>query len=954
VKYPEPGGELGGFRILSELGRGSFGRVYLAEQLELGGRRVALKVAPALGEEPECLARLQHTHIVPIFSVHDDIITKMRIICMPYYGGANLAQILSRCGVDRANQATGKSLLDALDEAPGDARCFAWSKQATRELRGSRVEGLVPLEAREGESSGGGVNGGASHRGSARVEGVTSSERASRVRSALGRYFARFGQRAGASSFIEPGRDGACEIPPARLGAAARQPAREFLARNSYVRCCAWIIARLAEALEHAHGRGLLHRDLKPSNILIAGDGMPMLLDFNLSVQIRDEGEELGPARLGGTLPYMSPEHLDAFDPEGTTPAADVDERSDVYSLGLILYEMLAGVLPFSDQALGGRVSATIRQMIQERLSGAPGVRRYNAAVPRSLESIVGRCLQADPAGRYQSAGELAEDLRCFLDDRPLRTAADPSVLERVARWSRRHPRWTSGGGVGAAALVVLGVVATGSLILAGALAVARAREARAGFLDSFERAQVELNTLGQDEGRAALGIARAVSVLETYGVATGVATDWLRRPLVRHLPPAEQEAMRREMSELIQLMARARVLRAKRGEPRVYRAALEQAVAWLDRAVLFDPEPGPALHLERSMYLAELGREAAAAESWERAGRMRAETARDFYLVGTMQAASGRYAEAAASLERAIALEPRRFWARFVQGMCHLELEEYGLAAGDFGVCTSLRPDFAWAHANRGLALARAGRHEEARHAYDVAIGLEPDLREARYNRALLLLELGDARGALADLAVMGRGGAATAGQLAAEAEAYRLLGEVARAEELLEGALARDSENAELLLVRGLCRLGRDAAGARADFEAVLAKDARNVRAWVGLARVVRERDAGSALEALGRAISLDPEHDEAWQLRALLRARAGDLAALGDIDRLLARPKRWNVYNAACAYALLGERGHREYLDRARECLGRAIGAGVMEATARADADLRVLYAEGSGEE
>ncbi len=96
--FPRIGDGIGGFRLVSELGRGAFGRVYLAEESGLGNRLVALKVSLPEGEEPRLLARLQHTHIMPIHSVHDDPESGFRLMCMPYFGGANLAQVLDATG----------------------------------------------------------------------------------------------------------------------------------------------------------------------------------------------------------------------------------------------------------------------------------------------------------------------------------------------------------------------------------------------------------------------------------------------------------------------------------------------------------------------------------------------------------------------------------------------------------------------------------------------------------------------------------------------------------------------------------------------------------------------------------------------------------------------------------------------------------------------------------------
>ena len=115
-EFPQPGNELAGFRIIFELGRGAFARVYLAEEISLGQRLVAIKVSRPDGNEPQALARLQHTHIVPVYSVHHDPVSGLRILCMPYFGGANLAQVLEAAGGFLTAQHAGRSLVEALDQ----------------------------------------------------------------------------------------------------------------------------------------------------------------------------------------------------------------------------------------------------------------------------------------------------------------------------------------------------------------------------------------------------------------------------------------------------------------------------------------------------------------------------------------------------------------------------------------------------------------------------------------------------------------------------------------------------------------------------------------------------------------------------------------------------------------------------------------------------------------------
>ena len=114
ISFPQIGDGIAGFRLLSELGRGAFGRVFLAEESLLANRLVALKITKPEGDEPHLLARLQHTHIVPIHSVHDDPITGLRVMCMPYFGGANLAQVLEAAQAQRSETAK-RSLIKALD-----------------------------------------------------------------------------------------------------------------------------------------------------------------------------------------------------------------------------------------------------------------------------------------------------------------------------------------------------------------------------------------------------------------------------------------------------------------------------------------------------------------------------------------------------------------------------------------------------------------------------------------------------------------------------------------------------------------------------------------------------------------------------------------------------------------------------------------------------------------------
>ena len=167
-----------------------------------------------------------------------------------------------------------------------------------------------------------------------------------------------------------------------------------------------WIGARLAEALAHAHSQGVIHRDVKPANILVNQYGRPFLADFNIALdsQARDD-------RFGGTLAYMAPEHLEGI--EAGTPEAQqaVDARSDIYSLGLVLFQFLVGRLPFT--AVPGRVGndSALAATIRERRSEAPSARLARPETPDVMDRLLRRAFDPDPQRRFPTAAALMHAL---------------------------------------------------------------------------------------------------------------------------------------------------------------------------------------------------------------------------------------------------------------------------------------------------------------------------------------------------------------------------------------------------------------------------------------------------------------------------------------------------------------------------------------------------------------
>jgi serine/threonine protein kinase len=338
---PQPGEVIGDFQILRTLGAGGFATVYLARQMSLG-RQVALKVSANRGVEAQTLARLEHDHIVHVFSEFVDPQRNLRVLAMQYVAGTTLERILrvlARC------------------------RPATWSGQAVLEAIDTLCPETGPLDS-----------------------------------------------------------------------AALRE--REALAGRDYVEAVCWIGARMAEALAHAHAQGVLHRDVKPANILFNRQGRPMLADFNVAT---NPSLEAGSAEtLGGTLSYMPPEHLDALNPATATAASAVDQRSDLYSLGVVLYQLLAGRLPFDPAPDSGPIWQILLDLAQQRREHPASAPDDAVACPPVLKRVLRKCLDPDREQRFQTATELARALEGCVEWRRIEQAMPPAGS--LTRLTQRHP----------------------------------------------------------------------------------------------------------------------------------------------------------------------------------------------------------------------------------------------------------------------------------------------------------------------------------------------------------------------------------------------------------------------------------------------------------------------------------------------------------------------------------
>lgn len=399
---------LGDFRILREIGHGGMGIVYEAEQESLG-RRVALKILPKkmlldakqkrrFEREAKAAARLHHTNIVPVFGVFEH--EGMPYYVMQYIQGQGLDQVLDEL---KRLQPAGSTIGFPSSEKPAadrptkeaPAARMAHSLLTGEFVPGQNVDSGAPIESEPASSDPG------------------SPARSSASFSLSGSSVALPGQ----STNTRRGRRG----------------------NQNYWQSVAHIGVQVATALEYAHQQGIVHRDIKPSNLLLDTHAVVWVTDFGLA-KADDQQNLTHTGDILGTLRYMPPE---AF--EGKT-----DARSDVYSLGLTLYEMLV-----LSPAYGERDKHRLIKRVTTE--DAPRLERLNPSIPRDLVTIIHKAMDRESGARYATAGDLAADLQRFIDDEPI-LARRVSTSERLTRWAR-HNRGVAASLAVTALVVMIGLV---------------------------------------------------------------------------------------------------------------------------------------------------------------------------------------------------------------------------------------------------------------------------------------------------------------------------------------------------------------------------------------------------------------------------------------------------------------------------------------------------------------
>ena len=424
--------QLGDYRILREVGRGGMGIVYEAVQESLG-RHVALKVLPfhsvaepcqleRFRREARAAAMLHHTNIVPVFGIgeHEGV----HYFAMQFIRGQALDGVLQEL---KDLRSTGGGDGGRHDEVPAAVGVTTTRPVATVTLAREMVTGRFAADLGATEDR--------DPAGPSRPDAVAAT-----------------GPAAGSE----------CTSTAEFLGA---QPGETSRSAPPFFRSVARVGLQVSEAVAYAHHQGVLHRDIKPANILLDTEGTAWVTDFGLA-KADGSGDLTGSGDLVGTLRYMAPERF----------RGQSDPRSDVFSLGLTLYEM-ATLRPA--YAAAERAQLIARMLNEE----PPRPRSIDRRIPRDLETVILKAIAREPGQRYQTAGALAEDLRRFVADRPV-LARRSTWPERFVRWCRRNPA-IAGLSATAAALLVVAVVA----LAVSNIRIAHSRDEKATALKQEQKA---------------------------------------------------------------------------------------------------------------------------------------------------------------------------------------------------------------------------------------------------------------------------------------------------------------------------------------------------------------------------------------------------------------------------------------------------------------------------------
>ena len=652
---------------------------------------------------------------------------------------------------------------------------------------------------------------------------------------------------------------------------------------------------KVCDALAYAHSRGVIHRDIKPANIMVGEFGEVLLVDWGLAKPLASrgcefpEGNERKPSAdfhnapasthpgvdfstpgspahpssarpvrssrreliddhtldgdVFGTPAFMSPEQAD-----GRTD--EIDDRSDIFSLGGVLYQMLTLEPPYSGRSAGDTVANAARHRLAPPRKRAPAHR-----ISKELQAIVLKAMAADPRDRYQSVRELQADLAAWQAYRRT-TAWRPGPVARIVKWARRHPTASTSCTLLLIASLLVAVLASQLRAATEAADAARSREELATARANAAEHHADTMTAERDE----LGV--QMRRLLDQQSRTSIA-EFRRRWQEARRNGLSDEAFGRALTEveaaeyLRAFNALFEVHRILKSEPtaeqcfcraliRYHTGDMDGAGADYDAALHINPRFAEACYNRGLVRLAQNRLDEAIAD-FDAALLIKPDFAEVYGNRGNARHAQGRLDEAIADYDAALRINPQDTRAYTNRGNVHQAQGRLNEAIADYDTALGIDPQNASAHNNRGLARAAQGRLDEAFANYDAALRINPQYAEAYFNRG----SAHQARGRL-DEAIADYGAALRINPQFIKA--YNNRGNALQAQGRLEEAIA--------------------------DYDAALRINPQHWQAWRNRAAATQSTDRPATIDALQKAYACCPVPADRDRIAGFIRALGGQV--------------------------------------------------------------------------
>ena len=796
---PDIGERFANFRIIGRLGEGSFGFVMLAQQDDLAGRLTVLKFVPPFSDEHSFLARLQHSNIVPIYSIHGN--EKFMAICMPFMGVATLQDLNGNIG----------QRVDLTSRHSVESRSLI---ETTNRLKEKTIENTIANK----------------------------------------HDLALFQERNKLESHRKQVQD-----PLLFRGFAAKT------------------VLSIAEGLAYAHEHGIVHGDLKPANILISDDYQPVLLDFHLASNT-SSGQG---SHVGGTLAYMAPEHFDAL-----ISNQPVDARTDVYSMGVILFELVTGRFPHARQ----EGSASLDELKTSRETAPVFSRGDIQLLGHDLTSIVAKCLDPIAENRYQNGSELVEDLRAQQQHLPLIHAKNNHLGNRIKKWARRHPRLSSASSISVFATLLIVALTTALFLLNSRLDKIQATNLSTANLAEFERIRQPLATYTYfDREHFERAIDNANDAMSRFGWTSIEQFQKMNR--LSYLSTEQFQAERAAAAELHFWVTEAYQRIALEWGDHVpdrhellEKASIHSKLAYhfqpsvglklLDRKIEYfrenpngsyqiDSVPVVATHLDRTIIAFLLRHDEVKSQPlWLDSLKTNPTDCLDWLCLGQSYYRSGKYKDAKACFTVCVGLEPDNIYPRIQRAMASLaDNTDLVNAKDDLLFARQRQPKDLVILQNLALVHGKLREFEAAKLCYDQAIELGTDNTRVWYLRSRVNQILGNSQEAKSDYAQFMSLEPATTDSIS-----WR---------------------------IRGTKKIKTDAQAALQDLRKSLEIDPRDPITLVNLANVYSEQmgDLKQATAVMDQLLKLNPGSARNFAYRGVLHARNGDrMLAINDARRSL----------------------------------------------------------------